>query len=78
MKSAVTREALRAFILRAVVEKPDSVDWQHFMVAHYLDPVMETARRECVRVIAYQANGDPDRLTPEQIQLLKAAASDLN
>jgi hypothetical protein len=74
---AATRESLAAFILRAVTERQAPNEWQHFMVAHYQDPEMERARRECVRLIAYQANGDPNQLNPHEIALLRETAAAL-
>lgn len=74
---APTRESLAAFILRAVSERQPPNEWQHFMVAHYRDPEMERVRRECVRLIAYRANGDPNRLDPDEIALLRETAAAL-
>lgn len=73
----VTRETLAAFILRALAKQDGPGEWEHFMVAHYADQKMERARRECVRLIAYQADGNPKRLTSEEIEHLKSAATAL-
>ena len=77
MARTVTREALAAFILLALDGSYDPLDWQHFMVAHYIDPEMETARRECVRLIAVQSNGNPNMLSGDEIQHLKAIVDTL-
>ena len=73
----VTRETLAVFILRALAKQDGPGEWEHFMVAHYADQEMERARRECVRLIAYQGNGNPKRLSPEEIEYLRTAAAAL-
>ena len=47
----VSRQLLATFIEYAARGCVTPIEWQRFMVAHYADPWMEEARRECVRVL---------------------------
>ena len=73
----VSRESFAAFIVEALNGETDDADWQRFMVAHYADQEMESIRRQCVRVIACQSNGNSALVPVEEINHLRAAAAAL-
>lgn len=51
MERPVTRKLLATFIEYAASGKVTTIEGQRFAVAHYVDPLMEEARRESVRIL---------------------------
>jgi hypothetical protein len=75
--STTNRHELGAFILRAIAGEDVSDEWQRTMVAHYHDEEMETARRECVRLLGHENYGDHTRLSEAALQYLRSMAEAL-
>jgi len=73
MERPATRKLLATFIEYAAKGCATSIEWQRFIVAHYADPQMEEARRECARVL----QGPGRAVTSEQLGLLRSLADHL-
>ena len=69
----VTRKLLATFIEYAARGCVISIEWQRFIVAHYADPRMEEARRDCARVL----QGPGSAVTNEQLASLHSLADRL-
>jgi hypothetical protein len=73
MERPVTPKLLATFIEYAATGKVTTLEWHRFIVAHYLDPRMEEARRKCARIII--ESGHP--VEGERLVALRALADSL-
>ena len=73
MERPVTPKLLASFIEYAVKGCVTPIEWQRFIVARYVDPRMEEARRECVRLV----QGPWGSANGEQLDLLLSLADRL-
>ena len=67
MDRPITRSLLATFIEYAARDCVTPLEWSRFIVNHYGDEVMETARVDCVRILQSAppgkvASADMDRL----------------
>jgi len=74
MERPVTRTLLATFIEYAAVGKMKPLEWDRFIVAHYLDPQMEAARRECGRILG---GSELRGVTDEKLDALRSLADKL-
>ena len=70
----IDRGSLANFIESAARGTATSAEWSQFAVNHYLDPAMERARVECVRLLG----GVTSRtVTAEDLEALRQLAKEL-
>lgn len=50
-RKKIDRKLLASFIEYAVEGKVTNLEWDRFMIIHYSDSLMESARCECVRLL---------------------------
>lgn len=59
----VTCGELATLIEQALAGTHDAASWDRIAVNHYHDQAMEEARRELVRMVGHNADGDPTRVS---------------
>lgn len=52
----IDRKLLASFIEYAIEAKVTKLEWERFMVNHYPDSLMESARRECAKRLGGHTN----------------------
>ena len=73
MERPLTPKLLATFIEYAAAGKVTPIEWRRFIVAHYADPRMEEARRQCARL----APGPGGSVANEHLGALRSIADAL-
>ena len=74
MERPTTRSLLATFIEYAASGKVTTIEWNRFIVEHYMDPQMEAARREFGRIFH---GSDLRGVTGEKLDALRSLADRL-
>jgi hypothetical protein len=74
MERPITRSLLATFIEYAARGRVTPIEWSRFIIAHYGDNRMETARRDCARLLG----GSQHRSVPKSdLDFLDSVAQEL-